>query len=61
MTQSIQDGAMNMSDMKKANVCYGCGEEWEHANEYNHLCSMCRYDNNIPDIKLTRIMDGGSE
>lgn len=42
-----------MSDLKKTNVCYGCGEEWEHANEYNHLCAMCRYDNNIPDIELT--------
>ena len=37
-----------MSDLKHAKICYCCGEEWEHADDYNHLCNMCRYDHDIP-------------
>ena len=33
--------------LKNADVCYGCGEKWEHANEYNHYCTMCRYKNRL--------------
>ena len=43
-----------MSDLKKAKICYGCGEKWEPVEQYSHLCSMCRYDYDIPDIDLTK-------
>lgn len=40
--------------MKTAKICYSCGEPWEHANEYNHLCSVCRYDNRIKPTKINK-------
>jgi len=33
-----------ISDLKHSKICYSCGKEWEHANENNHLCTVCRYD-----------------
>ena len=32
--------------LKTADICYGCGLPWKHANENNHLCTMCKWENN---------------
>ena len=36
-----------MVDLREAKICYGCGEKWNHANQYNHLCNVCRHKNGI--------------
>ena len=36
-----------MVDLREAKICYGCGEKWNHANQYNHMCNVCRHKNGI--------------
>lgn len=40
------------SDLRNAEVCYCCGEQWTHANNHNHLCSICRFELDLKEPKI---------